>query len=122
MLWRCGTWFFQPDTFIDAFRERLGTVFGPFFECFCETDLGGVGGSSKVLQADQHGKGAFQLPVEMHLVARQPLQLVGGTAYLLAPVSKTVLDALATVGAETEDATPDPTEDDGNGADYIAAA
>ena len=43
---------------------------------------------------------------------------VGGAAYLLAPVSDAVLDALAAVGADTEDMEPEPTEDDGDGEDY----
>ena len=33
--------------------------------------------ATQVLKSDQHGKGAFELTVEMHLVARQPHQLVG---------------------------------------------
>ncbi len=49
------------------------------------------------------------------------LLVVGGAAYLLAPVSDTVLDALAAVGAGTEDAEPEPVEDDGDGEDHIAA-
>ncbi len=47
---------------------------------------------------------------------------VGGAAYLLAPVSDAVLDALAAVGADTEDAEiDDPTESDGDDEDYAAA-
>ena len=47
---------------------------------------------------------------------------VGGAAYLLAPVSDAVLDALATVGADTEDAEiDDPTESDGDDQDYTVA-
>ncbi len=50
------------------------------------------------------------------------LLVVGGAAYLLAPVSDAVLDALATVGASTEDAEiDDPTEGDGDDEDHIAA-
>lgn len=52
----------------------------------------------------------------MHLVARQ---LVGGAAYLLAPVSDDVLDTLAAVGASTEDMEPETTESDGD--DYAVA-
>ena len=39
-------------------------------------------------------------------------------AYLLAPVSPAVLDALAEVGADMADMEPETTEDDGNGEDY----
>ncbi len=49
------------------------------------------------------------------------LLMVGGAAYLLAPVSPSVLDALATVGADTEDAEPETTESDGDDEDHIAA-
>ena len=49
------------------------------------------------------------------------LLLVGGTAYLLAPVSPAVLDALATVGADLEDAEPELTESDGDDEDYAVA-
>ena len=77
--------------------------------------------ATKVLKPDQHGEGAFQFAVEMHLVARQPRQLVGGAAYLLAPVSDTVLDALATVGADTEDMEPETTESGGGDEDYAVA-
>ncbi len=76
---------------------------------------------TQVLEPDQHGKGAFQLPVEMHLVARQPRQLVGGAAYLLAPVSDDVLDTLAAVRASTEDMELETTESDGDDEDLIAA-
>ena len=40
------------------------------------------------------------------------LLLVGGAAYLLAPVSWPVLDALAAVGADTVDMEPEPVEDE----------
>ena len=73
------------------------------------------------MRRHQHGEGAFQFAVEMHLVARQPRQLVGGAAYLLAPVSDTVLDALATVGADTEDMEPETTESGGGDEDYAVA-
>ena len=56
----------------------------------------------------------------MHLVARQPLQLVGGAAYLLTPVSDTVLDALAEVGAGMEDMEPETTESDGDDVGDVA--
>ena len=77
--------------------------------------------ATKVLKPDQHGEGAFQFAVEMHLVARQPRQLVGGVPYLLAPVSDAVLDALATVGADIEDMELEITESDGDDEDHIAA-
>ncbi len=47
---------------------------------------------------------------------------VAGAAYLLAPVSDAVLDALAAAGAGTEDMEPEPVESDGGDEDYIAAA
>ncbi len=47
---------------------------------------------------------------------------VGGATFLLAPVSNAVLDALATVGADTEDLEPETTESDGDDQDHIAAA
>ncbi len=40
------------------------------------------------------------------------LLMVGGAAYLLAPVSDAVLDALAAVGADTVDMEPEPVEDE----------
>ncbi len=49
------------------------------------------------------------------------LLMVGGAAYLLAPVSDAVLDALAAVGADTEDMEPEPVESDGDDEDHIAA-
>ncbi len=47
---------------------------------------------------------------------------VGGAVWMLAPVSNAVLDALATVGADTEDMEPETTESDGDDEDHIAAA
>ena len=49
------------------------------------------------------------------------LLMVGGLPYLLAPVSDDVLDALATVGAGTEDMEPETTESDGDDEDYAVA-
>lgn len=46
------------------------------------------------------------------LLDHADLLLVGGAAYLLAPVFPAMLDALATVGADTEDLEPETTEDD----------
>ncbi len=56
-----------------------------------------------------------------YLLDNADLLLVSGSAYLLAPVSDAVLDALAGIGAETEDAEPEPIEDDGDGEDYTIA-
>ena len=55
------------------------------------------------------------------LLDNADLLLVGGAAYLLAPVSEAVLDALAAVGADTEDAEPEATESDGDDEDYAVA-
>ncbi len=49
------------------------------------------------------------------LLDQADLLMVGGAAYLLAPVSDAVLDALAAVGADTEDMEPETTESDGDG-------
>ncbi len=49
------------------------------------------------------------------------LLMVGGAAHLLAPVSDAVLDALAMVGADTEDMEPETTESDGDDEDYTVA-
>ena len=49
------------------------------------------------------------------------LLMVGGLPYLLAPVSDDVLDALATVGAGTEDMEIETTESDGDDQDYTVA-
>lgn len=46
---------------------------------------------------------------------------VGGAAYLLAPVSDVVLDALAALGADAEDMEPETTESDGDDEDYAVA-
>ena len=46
------------------------------------------------------------------LLNNADLLMVGGAAYLLAPVSPSVLDALATVGADTVDMEPEPVEDE----------
>ena len=49
------------------------------------------------------------------------LLVVGTISYLLAPVSDAVLDALATVGAGTEDMEIETTESDGDDEDYAVA-
>ncbi len=55
------------------------------------------------------------------LLDHADLLMVGGAAYLLAPASDAVLDALAAVGADTEDMEPETTESDGDDEDYAAA-
>ena len=55
------------------------------------------------------------------LLDQADLLMVGGVPYLMAPVSDAVLDALAAVGADTEDMEPETTESDGNDEDYAAA-
>ncbi len=55
------------------------------------------------------------------LVDQADLLVVCGAAYLLAPVSLSMLDALATVGANTEDMEPETTESDGDDEDYAVA-
>ena len=55
------------------------------------------------------------------LLDHADLLLVGGAAYLLAPVSPSVLDALATVGADTEDMEPETTESAGDDEEYAVA-
>ena len=55
------------------------------------------------------------------LLDQADLLVVGGTAYLLAPVSDAVLEGLAAVGADTEDMEPEPVESDGDDEDYAAA-
>ena len=55
------------------------------------------------------------------LLDNADLLMVGGAAYLLTPVSADVLDALATVGADTEDLELETTESDGDDEDHIAA-
>ncbi len=55
------------------------------------------------------------------LLDQADLLLVGGGAYILAPVSPAVLDALATVGADAEDMEPETTESDGDDEDCAAA-
>ena len=55
------------------------------------------------------------------LLDHADLLLVGGAAYLLAPVSPSVLDALATVGADAEDMELETTESDGDDEDCTVA-
>ncbi len=52
------------------------------------------------------------------LLDQADLLMVGGADYLLAPVSDAMLDALATVGADTEDMELELIEDNGDGEDY----
>ena len=63
----------------------------------------------------------MRVGVSGRLLDHADLLLVGGAAYLLAPVSAAVLDALVTVGANTEDAEPETTESDGDDEDYAVA-
>ncbi len=51
------------------------------------------------------------------LLDQADLLLVGGGAYILAPVSPAVLDALATVGADAEDMEAETIESDGDDED-----
>ena len=56
------------------------------------------------------------------LLDNADLLMVGpGVPYLLAPVSDALLDALATVGADTEDMEPETTESAGDDEDYAVA-
>ena len=55
------------------------------------------------------------------LLDNADLLLVGGVSYLLAPVSDAMIDALATVGADTENDEPEPVENDGDDEDYAVA-
>ena len=59
------------------------------------------------------------------LLDQADLLMVGGAAYLLAPVSDVVLDALAAVGAGTQDMETETTEsdddDDDDDEDYAVA-
>ena len=55
------------------------------------------------------------------LLDNADLLMVGGAAYLLTPVSADVLDALATVGTDTEDLEPEPVESDGDDEDCTIA-
>ena len=55
------------------------------------------------------------------LLEHADLLMVGGAAYLLAPVSNAMVDALAAVGADTEDAEPETTESDGDDQDHVRA-
>jgi len=45
---------------------------------------------------------------------------VGGAAWMLAPVTDVMIDALATVGADAEDLEPETTESDGDDEDHTA--
>ncbi len=55
------------------------------------------------------------------LLDQADLLMVGGAAYLLAPVTDDVLDTLATVGADTEDMELETTESDGDDQDHVRA-
>ena len=55
------------------------------------------------------------------LLDQADLLMVAGAAYLLAPVSDAMIDALAGVGASVEDLEPETVEDDGDDEDYAVA-
>ena len=55
------------------------------------------------------------------LLDKANLLHVGGAVWMLAPVTDAMIDALATVGTDTENDEPEPTEDDGDGEDYTVA-
>ena len=55
------------------------------------------------------------------LLDHADLLMVGGAVWMLAPVSDAVLDALATVGASTEDMELEPVESDGDDQDHVRA-
>ncbi len=58
----------------------------------------------------------------MRLVDTADLLHVGSAVWMLAPVTSPMIDALAGVGADTEDAEiDDPTESDGDDEDYTVA-
>ena len=54
------------------------------------------------------------------LLDQADLLVVGGAAYLLAPVSDAMIDALAGVGADNADLEPETTENDGDDVDDVA--
>ncbi len=55
------------------------------------------------------------------LLDQADLLMVGGAAYLLAPVSDAVLDGLAAYGADTENDESETTESDGDDQDHVRA-
>ena len=55
------------------------------------------------------------------LVDNADLLHVGGAVWMLAPVSPAMVDALAAVGADTEDMELETTESDGDDEDYAVA-
>ncbi len=55
------------------------------------------------------------------LLDQADLLHVGGAVWMLAPVSDAVLDALATVGVDTEDMELETTESDGDDEGHTAA-
>ena len=55
------------------------------------------------------------------LVDQADILVVGGAVWMLAPVSPAMVDALATVGAGTEDMEPETTESDGDDQDHVRA-
>ena len=55
------------------------------------------------------------------LLDQADILMVGGAVWMLAPVSPAMVDALATVGADAEDAEPETTESDGDDEDCTVA-
>ena len=55
------------------------------------------------------------------LLAGADLLVIGGVPYLLAPMPDAMVDALAAVGADTEDMEPETTESDGDDQDHVRA-
>ena len=54
------------------------------------------------------------------LLDQADLLHVGGAVWMLAPVTDAMVDALVTVGADTENDEPEPVESDGDDEDHIA--
>ena len=55
------------------------------------------------------------------LLDQADLLHVGSAVWMLAPVTDAMIDALAVVGADTEDAEPETTESDGDDEDCAVA-
>ena len=55
------------------------------------------------------------------LLDQADILMVGGAVWMLAPVSPAMVDALAAVGADTEDMEPETTESAGDDEDYAVA-
>ena len=55
------------------------------------------------------------------LLDQADLLMVGSAVWMLAPVTDAMIDALAVVGADTENDEPEPVESDGDDEDYAVA-